>query len=40
LINAPKKLLPSLEMGHNNSPEQGERINKWIEDFLETGKAE
>jgi cephalosporin-C deacetylase-like acetyl esterase len=39
-ISAPKKLLLGLEMGHNNSPEQTERINKWIEDYLKTGKAE
>lgn len=37
VINAPKTLLLGLEMGHNNSPEQGERINKWVEDFLKTG---
>lgn len=40
VITAPKKLLLGLEMGHANSPEQGERINKWIEDFLKTGKAD
>lgn len=39
-ISASKKLLLGLEMGHNNSPEQGERINKFIEDFLKTGKAD
>ena len=39
-INAPKKLLLGLEMGHNNSLEQTERINKWIENYLKTGKAE
>jgi cephalosporin-C deacetylase-like acetyl esterase len=39
VIAAPKKLLLGLEMGHANSPEQGERINRWIEDFLKTGKA-
>lgn len=40
VIAAPKKLVLGLEMGHNNSPEQNERINKWIEDFLKTGKAD
>jgi cephalosporin-C deacetylase-like acetyl esterase len=40
VITAPKKLLLGLEMGHANSPEQGERINRWIEDFLKTGKAD
>lgn len=39
-ISSPKKLLLGLEMGHSNSPEQGERINKWMEDFLKTGKAD
>ncbi len=39
-INAPKKLLLGLEMGHGNSPEQGERINKWVENYLKTGKGE
>ena len=40
VIGAPKKLLLGLEMGHGNSPEQNERINKWVEDFLKTGKAD
>ncbi|HEY8561635.1 MAG TPA: acetylxylan esterase [Pyrinomonadaceae bacterium] len=40
LIDAPKTLLLGMEMGHANSPEQNERINRWIEDFLKTGKAE
>lgn len=38
-ITAPKKLLLGLEMGHNNSPEQGERANQWIEEFLKTGRT-
>lgn len=33
-IAAPKTLLLGLEMGHANSPEQGERINGWIETNL------
>jgi hypothetical protein len=40
VITAPKTLLLGLEMGHGNSPEQVERINKWIETFLNEGKAE
>jgi cephalosporin-C deacetylase-like acetyl esterase len=40
VITAPKTLLLGLEMGHGNSPEQVERINKWIETFLKEGKAE
>lgn len=39
-ISAPKKLLLGLEMGHNNSPEQNDRANRWIEEFLKTGKAD
>lgn len=39
-IAAPKTLLLGLEMGHGNSSEQGERINKWIEDYLKTGKTD
>jgi cephalosporin-C deacetylase len=40
VISAPKTLLLGLEMAHANSPEQGERINKWIETMLLTGKAD
>lgn len=39
VIPAPRKLLLGLEMGHNNSPEQGERANQWIENFLKTGRS-
>ena len=39
-ISAPKTLLLGLEMEHGNSPEQGERINNWIEKYLKEGKAE
>ncbi len=34
VISSPKTLLLGLEMGHANSQEQGDRINKWIEDRL------
>ncbi|MBC7798692.1 MAG: acetylxylan esterase [Pyrinomonadaceae bacterium] len=39
-IAASKKLLLGLEQGHSNSPEQTERINKWLEDSLKSGKTE
>ncbi len=35
VITAPISALLGLEMGHANSPEQGERINRWIETFFE-----
>jgi cephalosporin-C deacetylase-like acetyl esterase len=34
VITAPKTLLLGLEMGHSNSPEQGERLNDWLERSL------
>lgn len=34
VISAPKTLLLGLEMGHSNSPEQGERLNDWLERSL------
>ncbi len=40
VIGAPKRLLLALETGHNNVPEQMERLNRWLENFLKTGKAE
>lgn len=40
VIGAPKRLLLALETGHNQVPEQQERINQWLEHFLKTGKAE
>jgi cephalosporin-C deacetylase len=40
VIPAPKRLLLALETGHNNVPEQMERINKWLESFLKSGKGE
>jgi|CXWL01.1.fsa_nt_gi cephalosporin-C deacetylase-like acetyl esterase len=38
VISAPKTLIVGLEMGHANSPEQGERLNKWIETGLRDGQ--
>lgn len=40
VIGAPKRLMLALETGHNQVPEQQERINLWLERFLKTGKAE
>jgi hypothetical protein len=40
VIGAPKWLLLALETGHNQVPEQQERINRWLENYLKTGKAE
>ena len=40
VITAPKKLLLGLEMAHNNSPEQNDRLNVWVENFLKTGKTD
>lgn len=40
VIGAPKRLMLALETGHNQVPEQQERINQWLEKFLKTGKAE
>lgn len=39
LIPGPKHLMLALETGHNNVPEQTERIDKWLESFLKTGKG-
>lgn len=38
VIRAPKTLLLGLEMGHDNSPEQTERIDSWIETKLKQNK--
>jgi cephalosporin-C deacetylase len=40
VITAPKQLLLALETGHNTVPEQMERINRWLENFLKQGKTE
>lgn len=37
VITAPKQLMLALETGHNTTPEQVERVNRWIETFLKTG---
>jgi len=37
VIPGGKALLLALETGHNNVPEQVERVNRWIEGFLKTG---
>lgn len=34
VITAPKSLLLAIETGHNNVPEQTEKVNRWLEDFL------
>ena len=39
VITAPKTLLLGLEMGHSNSPEQGERINDWLVNNLRQGNT-
>lgn len=38
VIQSPKKLLLALETGHNNVPEQVDRVNRWIELFLKSGE--
>jgi cephalosporin-C deacetylase-like acetyl esterase len=40
VIGAPKQLLLALETGHNQVPEQVERVNKWLENFLKSGKTD
>jgi cephalosporin-C deacetylase len=40
VIPGPKKLLLALETGHNNVPEQVERVNRWIEEFLKAGSVQ
>lgn len=39
VIPSPKSLLLGIELGHANSPEQGDGINTWLEKFLKEGKA-
>ncbi|MDQ3750818.1 MAG: acetylxylan esterase [Acidobacteriota bacterium] len=39
-ITAPKKLFLALETGHALVNEQSDRLNKWIETFLQNGKTE
>jgi cephalosporin-C deacetylase-like acetyl esterase len=40
VIAAPKKLLLALETGHATTPEQTDRVARWLETLLKTGKAE
>jgi cephalosporin-C deacetylase len=37
VITAAKQLLLGLEMGHSNSPEQNERLDRWIVEKLASG---
>jgi cephalosporin-C deacetylase-like acetyl esterase len=39
-ITSPKSLLLALEMGHASTPEQTERLSRWIEKSLKEGKAQ
>jgi cephalosporin-C deacetylase len=39
VITAPKKLLLALETGHTQTPEQLDRIARWLETFAKTGQA-
>ena len=39
VITAPKSLLLALETGHNTVPEQTERVDRWLENFVKEGKA-
>lgn len=40
VISAQKQLLLALETGHNTVPEQVEKVNRWLENFLKSGKGE
>ncbi len=40
VIPGAKKLLLALETGHGSVPEQVDRVNRWIEDFLKSGGAQ
>ena len=39
VITAPKSLLLALETGHNTTPEQSERVDRWLENFVKEGKV-
>ncbi|MEP7269933.1 MAG: acetylxylan esterase [Acidobacteriota bacterium] len=39
LIPGPKRLLLALETGHNTTPEQTERIERWLENFVKDGRV-
>src|SRR5690606_42133362 len=34
VIPGPKQLLLAIETGHNTTPEQTERVNRWLENLL------
>jgi cephalosporin-C deacetylase len=38
VINAPKQLLLAIETGHNTVPEQVERVDNWIANFLKANR--
>jgi cephalosporin-C deacetylase len=38
-VTAPKTLTLQIETGHTIVPEQRARVNRWIHEFLKTGKA-
>jgi cephalosporin-C deacetylase len=40
LIPGPKRLLLALETGHNTTPEQTDRVNRWLENFLKNGQGQ
>jgi cephalosporin-C deacetylase len=40
VIPGSKKLLLALETGHGNVPEQVDRVNRWIEEFLKAGSPQ
>lgn len=39
VISAQKRLLLALETGHNTTPEQTERLERWLENLLKDGKV-
>lgn len=40
VIPGRKRLLLALETGHNQTPEQQEKVSRWLEGFLKNGSAE
>ncbi len=40
VIPGPKRLLLALETGHFTTPEQTERVSRWLETLLKTGRSE
>ncbi len=39
VVTTPKKLLLALETGHAQTPEQTERIARWLKTFAKTGQT-